>query len=399
MKCQWRGHRTDGFTAGHQERRMLPQGVEEQVELLPQTQRIQGLLDGGETVRRFRREDTARQHALIGCLGGIVPSPHPAALALLLLPLHRRLKAVNREAPRAIDCRALPIGRLALESIVADQLADDRAMLLFDGTVVVLPLGPTARAGDPLALTVREDRFVQERAPIVGSKPQQGERQALSSPREGLDDGVLAAMHEREVCRPARGDVGEHEGIEEGPFGALPTAGDAIGFHEPGPALRPCGEGTDRHVALDQCARLGRTHPTPLARTRRPQQAIGGRRTQRQQGGTHGIGEVAVAMAFACGDQLREGGHEALPADPMRGQPGDASGLPHRGTRAPWSRAADRRDHWWCRSGQQADRILAGRAGRRDKFVEDDPLLLVGRFLIPGHQLRQEFAFALEAHP
>lgn len=43
---------------------------------------------------------------------------------------------------------------LAFEPLVCDMAVDDRIVLLFDKTVVVLAVGPRTRKGEPLALAV-----------------------------------------------------------------------------------------------------------------------------------------------------------------------------------------------------------------------------------------------------
>jgi hypothetical protein len=56
-------------------------------------------------------------------------------------------------AGELIDARELGIGGPGGEAIIADEPADDDAVLLLDMSPVVLLVGAAAREGDPLALT------------------------------------------------------------------------------------------------------------------------------------------------------------------------------------------------------------------------------------------------------
>jgi len=53
-------------------------------------------------------------------------------LTLPLPELHRRLEEVDSEAHRPVHLGALPLGGLALEAVVADELPHDDAVLLLD---------------------------------------------------------------------------------------------------------------------------------------------------------------------------------------------------------------------------------------------------------------------------
>jgi hypothetical protein len=67
---------------------------------------------------------------------------------------------------------------------------------------------------------------------------------------------MLAPMQERQALRPAGGDVGEHQRIQECPLGALPAVGDEIGLDEARLRLIPAREGADRDLALEERPRF-----------------------------------------------------------------------------------------------------------------------------------------------
>jgi hypothetical protein len=86
---------------------------------------------------------------------GSVAPPKTATIALFADELQRGLEEVHVEPGRPIQLAKVPIGALALEPVVADELADDRAILLLDVALVVLVGGAATREGDPLLFAVR----------------------------------------------------------------------------------------------------------------------------------------------------------------------------------------------------------------------------------------------------
>ena len=90
-------------------------------------------------------EDPGRADALIGGLGAIVSATHPGPVARFGDEPLDGLEEIGVEANEAVDARELGKGGLGRVAIVADELADDCAVLLLDVGAVVLAVGAAAR--------------------------------------------------------------------------------------------------------------------------------------------------------------------------------------------------------------------------------------------------------------
>src|SRR5207244_10244607 len=103
----------------------------------------------------------------LGRLGPVIDTVHVRALSLFGHELLHGLEEVDVQAGEAIDAGELGIGGLGGEAIIADELADDGAVLLFDmGAVVLLP-GAAASEGDAALAAVVVQALVDELAPVV----------------------------------------------------------------------------------------------------------------------------------------------------------------------------------------------------------------------------------------
>ena len=67
-----------------------------------------------------------------------------------------------------------------------------------------------------------------------------------------LQDGLLAAVQQRETLRPASGDVGQHEAVKVAAFRAGATVRNEVGLQEARPGVVPVGERADGHVPFEQ---------------------------------------------------------------------------------------------------------------------------------------------------
>ena len=96
--------------------------------------------------RRLGVEGAAGEQPLARRLRRVVAAcAARAAVAPLLAQLHRGLEEVHVQPHRPVQLGQLPVGPLALEAVVADELPHDDAVLLLDEALVVL-LGRPARA-------------------------------------------------------------------------------------------------------------------------------------------------------------------------------------------------------------------------------------------------------------
>jgi len=99
--------------------------------------------------------------------GRIVASAEVTAFALLDPQFHRRLEEVHVQPERPIQLSQLPVRGLAFETVIADDLPDDRAILLLDVALVVLLRDPPAGERDVLPFAVRQEFGIQELAAVV----------------------------------------------------------------------------------------------------------------------------------------------------------------------------------------------------------------------------------------
>jgi hypothetical protein len=96
---------------------------------------------------------------------------HARAAALFGHELLDRLEEVDVQAGQRVDAGELRIGGASI-AIIADQGADDRAVLLLDMGAVVLLIGAAAGEGDALALAPRS--WLMNSDPLSLSTPRKG---------------------------------------------------------------------------------------------------------------------------------------------------------------------------------------------------------------------------------
>src|SRR5262249_6365341 len=81
---------------------------------------------------------------------------------------------VGPEPQRRIDGPEGGQGLARLVAVVADQLADDRPVLLLDAGLVVLPVGAAAGEREPLGGAPAQQQGVQDSLPLSESMPSSG---------------------------------------------------------------------------------------------------------------------------------------------------------------------------------------------------------------------------------
>jgi hypothetical protein len=172
-----------------------------------QAHRIEHLLHLLKVVLLRCVEDTSDEQSSEGSLSRIVGALDFAALALFLAQFHRGLKAIDLQAQGAIEFPQLPQRGLANEAIIADNLADNRTVLLLHKALVVALARSAAGQGELFALTVGGQLDSDELVAIIRVNPQQGEGQHVSGVGERGDDLILVAVNQGEAFRPSGGDI------------------------------------------------------------------------------------------------------------------------------------------------------------------------------------------------
>ena len=117
-----------------------PEAVQGRVEIAPELQRVEALIERLEVAADAGREHAEGAEPLIGGLGPVIHTVHVRAVALFAHELLHGLEEIDVQTGEAIDAGELSRGGFGGEAIIADELADDGAVLLFDmGAVVLLP--------------------------------------------------------------------------------------------------------------------------------------------------------------------------------------------------------------------------------------------------------------------
>ena len=111
-------------------------------------QRVQALIRRFEFLSTTGGEHARCTQPLIRGLGAIVHAMHARAAAFLANELLDRLEEVDVQACEVIHARELSIGGLRGVAIIADERADDGAVLLLDMGTVVLLVGAAAGEGE-----------------------------------------------------------------------------------------------------------------------------------------------------------------------------------------------------------------------------------------------------------
>ncbi len=155
-----------------------------------------------------------------------------------------------------------------VEALRAEPLAHVCPVLLFDMGVVILVIGPRARDlhGALAVLEVVDQMPVQELAAIITIEAPQQEGQSRLDGDELSQDVGLAFAPDRALLRPAGGEIGRVDGVDELAAHRGAAVRDRIGFQEAGPRLISL-VGADRNLVAQQAPRLrGRLPPDhPLA--------------------------------------------------------------------------------------------------------------------------------------
>src|SRR5713101_5188396 len=340
-----------------------PEAVEGRFEIAPELQRVEALIEPLEVLADAGREHAGGAEPVIGRLGPVVDTVHVGAVPLFAHELLYGLEEVDVEAGEAIDAGELGIGGVGGEAIIADELADDGAVLLFDmGAIVLLP-GPTAGEGDAALAAVVVQALVDELAAVIAVEPEQRHGQALAHAMQAPAHPLVPLAPDRLELDPGGGDV---HGAERTEIKALRTAaavGDEIDLEEPGAGVVPLREGADGDLVAE---------PGPDPRGGGPARGSGGAcggEQPAERGRTHVADELVdlrrqpqLAIAGEPVEELGHEGLEAMRANVSGGLPQDLHRRGHGGAveaRAAGARAGRGRPR---RPPEQADRRLAVQA-------------------------------------
>src|ERR1044071_1655604 len=215
-----------------------PQAIERRVELTAQPQGVEALIERLEVRAGRGREDAGGAQALKGRLRPVIHPVHGRAVSLFAHELLHGLEEVDVQAGEAIDTGELGMGGFGGEAIIADELADDGAVLLFDmGAVVLLPRA-TPGEGDAALSAVVVKALVDELAAVVAVEAEQRHGQALAHAMHAPAHPLMPLAPDRLELDPGGGDVHGAEGAEVEALRTGPAMSDEIDFEKPGPRDR-----------------------------------------------------------------------------------------------------------------------------------------------------------------
>ena len=135
------------------------------------------------------------QRALEGRLRPIEDAMQDRPVAGLGVETLHRLEEVDVQAEQAIDPRELGVGAFAGETIMADQRAHDRPVLLHM-RAIVLAIGAAPCEGQSGPVAVVQQRAIDELGAVVGIEPRSG--------MGGPSNSWMGALDAGEVLPPQR---------------------------------------------------------------------------------------------------------------------------------------------------------------------------------------------------
>src|SRR5262245_11397576 len=178
------------------------------------------------------------------------------------------LEKVHMEAGQVVDAGELGIGASGREAIVADELADDGAVLLLDVSAVVFLPGAAAGEGDAMLPAVGIEVLVDELAAVVAVEAHEWHGQSRADAMNAAADALLAFAPDRFELDPGRGDIDGTEGGEIEALGARGTVGNEIDLEEARPGIVRLGEGANGDLWLEPGAGLSDGGPAERVRAR-----------------------------------------------------------------------------------------------------------------------------------
>src|SRR5713101_7460664 len=340
-----------------------PEAVECRFEIAPELQGVEALIERLEVLADAGREHARGAEPVIGRLRPVIDTVHAGAVAVLAHELLHGLEEIDVKAGEAIDAGELGIGGFGGEAIIADERADDGAVLLFDmGAVVLLP-GATAGEGDAALAAVVVEALVDELDAVVAVKPEERHGEALARAMPTPAHPLVPLAPDRLEFDPGGGDIDGAEGAQGEALRSGPAMRAEIDFEKAGPRVGPLREGADGDLVAE---------PGPDPRGGGPARGSGGAcggEQPAERGRTHVADELVdlrrqpqLAIAGEPVEELGHEGLEAMRANVSGGLPQDLHRRGHGGAveaRAAGARAGRGRPR---RPPEQSDGRLAVQA-------------------------------------
>src|SRR5215472_13089907 len=200
-------------------------------------------------------------------LRSVIAFDYPSANAGLLFELERGLEQVGVQSGSGIEPNQSLRRSDPFQPAVANETANDRAVLLLDPGLIVLAVG--ARPCDLQTMTPApgDDQFVHEQTIIVKVDASQWEREQRHCAGQSFDHQGAAARHQRQALGPAGGNVRQHHRLDKAAGSRGACMSNKIDLDKPWRRVVPIAERPHRHCAAHCRAEPG-APPTPAAARR-----------------------------------------------------------------------------------------------------------------------------------
>src|SRR6266568_961745 len=182
----------------------------------------------------------------------IIGPSYLAPLSLFRLQLHRGLKTIDIDPQRPVQFGQLSVARFSSEAIIADHLAHNLPVLLFDVALIVASSRTSSGKGDVFLLTENQQLHVDKLCSVVCVDAQQRKGKKLLGSLECSNDRLLTTIEKWETFCPSGSNVSQGQRIEVRSLCLSTTMGHKIGFHEARLGLIPILERADRDLLFEQ---------------------------------------------------------------------------------------------------------------------------------------------------
>ena len=284
-------------------------------DLVQQPERVHGAGQRPQTVLHRGGNRVRGEQPRTRRLRRVVALVDAGADPCLLGELERRLEHVHEQARRRVQAGQRFGPGHAFQTAIPHQAADDRAVLLLDPRLVVLPIRPRPRQLDVVLLAEADQHLVEKLAAVVSVDSPQRKREGAAEPIHRVDHHTCFTHQQRYGLRPAAGDIGQHQRPDEAAGHRRATVRDQVGLDEARRRILPIAERAHRNPAPYALA-PGTTAPTLTGRhrPRRRQAAVYRRGADRHELLAHLRVQGQVPMPLECRHQDRQQRLQALPA-------------------------------------------------------------------------------------
>lgn len=141
---------------------------------------------------------------------------------------------------------------LSAISQIAHCPPDHRTVLLFNETIIVIPVASRAGKGDLRFSTEPQEMVIDEFTAVIGVYTEQIEGQLLGDRLKGLGHSHLGLIPDGMGLCPARIDIGDVQSLDVIPSAIATIMSYQADLHKPWPLIIPVRKGPDRNLVLQE---------------------------------------------------------------------------------------------------------------------------------------------------